>query len=998
MDLSFFYLFGYFSYLRLNFIPKNMETKPLKRIIRPFAFIIFLILVFTISNYVHGQEHQKPDKETTVQVHEEKTEHAAEESHSGNMSPLFFLILALLIGAATRHFLRKSPLPYTVSLLVIGLILGALSRLGYFGEWHIIGLKLNASFISEAVGWAGHIDPHLILYIFLPTLIFEAAFAMDTHTFKKSFTNAFILAVPGILVALFLTALIIVVIKMSGLALGAWTWPIALLFGTVISATDPVAVVALLKELGASKKLGTLIEGESMLNDGTAIVIFMVILLSITGTGDGASPFVEFVRVSIGGTLVGLVIGYIVIAWVKKVFNDALVEITVIVAAAYITFYIAEHFFHVSGVLGLVALGLLMASVGRTRISPEVEHFLHEFWELFAFIANTLIFLIVGVVISNNIVFTPIDFLILIILYIGIHIVRAIVIAMFYPLMKKAGYGLSAKNSYVLWWSALRGAVGLALALIIAGESKIDSDVREQFLFYTAGIVILTLLVNATTIKLLLLKLGLTEIPPAKQKMILNARKYLRQTAETSVEKLKSDRFLNRANWEKVNQYLPEEPETPEIVLDEGQFANLYETRRRILEQEKSSYWNQFKEGLLGPIAVRNLTDAINEIMDSDGKIPLSERKDLEQLWQTPKFLSKLQAVPLLGKISQRFFFDRLAISYDAARGFVEAQYESLKLIEGLAISSDSEELTIDQDLATIENEINENRIHGLTFLRNLKNTYPEIYDAIATRQAIRSNLNNELKIVERLQKKGQIGGDEAEKMIDSIEERMKKLLDSPTEVVPPEKANLLQDIPWLKELDRATFSKIVSLFQHRNYAVGEKIIKEHGHVDGLYVIARGTVKVTINKRLIDILGKGSVIGEIAVLTNVPRTATVTAESPVTVLRLTSVSMQQVIHDNQTLEDKLWQIAAPRLAENVLIELKEFKKMQHSEMQKWLIKGELVVAKKVRNIDLTDKVAILITGKAIKSNDENVEAPCYIEDTGVTLSRDSRMLICNKIS
>ncbi len=989
----------------------------MKRLFHSLFLIIIISTCTVFYNNVLAQEHEKEETEITTQkedvtehndAHSKNAEHAninehSEEpshdegsGHGSNMSPLFFLILALIIGAGTRHFLRKSPLPYTVSLLVIGLGLGALSRLGYFGEWNIIGLKLDAGFISEAVGWAGRIDPHLILYIFLPTLIFEAAFAMDVHTFKKTSANAFILAIPGIIVAIVLTGFVIIGIKLAGIGLNNWTWTMALLFGTVISATDPVAVVAILKEVGASKKLGTLIEGESMLNDGTAIVIFMVIFLGLTGVGSDTSPFLEFLRVAVGGTLVGLAVGYIIIAWVKKVFNDALVEITVIVAAAYMTFYIAEHFLHVSGVLGLVSLGLMMASVGKTRISPEVEHFLHEFWELFAFIANTLIFLIVGVVISDNIVFTANDFIILILLYIGIHIVRAIVIAIFFPIMKKAGYGMSKKDSYVLWWGALRGAVGLALALIVAGESKIDASIRNQFLFYTAGIVTLTLLVNATTIKTLLNKLGLTSVPPAKQKMLLNAKNFLRTASENSIEKLKNDRFLGRANWESVNEYLPEKPKEIEIKLDEGKLANLYETRRRILEKEKSSYWNQFKEGLLGPIAVRNLTDAINEIIDSEGKIPLSERKDLEQLWQTPKFLNKLQSIPILGKISQRFFLDKLATSYDAAKGFVEAQYETLKLAESMAISSDAKELTIDEDLATIESEINENRIHGLTFIRNLKNTYPEIYDSIATRQAIRSSLNSELKTVEKLQKKGQIGSDEAHKMIDSIEARMKRLVDSPPEVKPPEKAKLLLEIPWLKELDKSTFNKIVSLFQHRNYAVGEKIIKEHGHVDGLYVVARGSVKVTINKKLIDILGKGSVIGEIAVLTNIPRTATVTAESPVTVLRLTSVSMQQVIHDNHTLEDKLWQIAAPRLAENVLADHKEFKEVQHPEIQKILSKGELILAKKVRNIDLEDKLSVLITGKAIKANDENIEAPCFINDQSITLSRDSRLLIFPK--
>ena len=293
-------------------------------------------------------------------------------------------------------------------------------------------------FLGQSLDWAGKIDPHLILYVFLPTLIFEAAFAMDVHTFKKSVTNAFLLAVPGIIIALVLTAAIIIGLKGAGLGFAGWGWPMALLFGAVVSATDPVAVVALLKDLGASKKLGTLIEGESLLNDGTAIVIFMVLLATITGTGSDTSPVIEFLRVAVGGTLVGVFFGWLTIRWVKKVFNDALIEITVIVAAAYLTFFVAEHFLHVSGVLGLVALGLMMAGVGRTRISPEVEHFLHEFWELAAFIANTLIFLIVGVVIAHDSQFTGHDVLNLFIIYIGVHIVRAIVIAVLIPPYEKS--------------------------------------------------------------------------------------------------------------------------------------------------------------------------------------------------------------------------------------------------------------------------------------------------------------------------------------------------------------------------------------------------------------------------------------------------------------------------------------------------------------------------------------------------------------------------------
>ena len=219
-----------------------------------------------------------------------------------------------------------------------------------------------------------------------------------------------------------------------------------MLFGAVVSATDPVAVVALLKDLGASKKLGTLIEGESLLNDGTAIVAFVLLIGVVTGAEvfTGTADFIGtaaigFGKIGAAGGLIGVFLGLIAILWVRKVFNDPMIEITVVLVTSYAVFFICEHFFHVSGVLGLVALGIVMAGIGRTRISPEVEHFMHEFWELVAFVANVIIFIVVGVVIAQNANPTGMDFLILVLVYVGIHLVRAINMGTFYPLMKKTG-------------------------------------------------------------------------------------------------------------------------------------------------------------------------------------------------------------------------------------------------------------------------------------------------------------------------------------------------------------------------------------------------------------------------------------------------------------------------------------------------------------------------------------------------------------------------------
>ena len=411
---------------------------------------------------------------------------------------LFFLIVALVIGAATRHFLQKVPLPFTVLLLIFGLAMGALNRAygPHGGQAHESGHVehgegIYAKFIdtlSGAITWGGNLDGHLILYVFLPILIFEAGFALDVHTFKKSFLNAFYLAGPGIVTATVMSGLAFYglvqifggeggVLSEWNVEAGAFVFLASMLFGAVVSATDPVAVVALLKELGASKKLGTLIEGESLLNDGTAIVAFVLLFGVVTAAepflGTGAfigSAAVGFGQIGAAGGLLGVLLGLVAILWVRKVFNDPMIEITVVLVTSYAVFFICEHFFHVSGVLGLVALGIVMAGIGRTRISPEVEHFMHEFWELVAFVANVIIFIVVGVVIAQNAHPTGMDFAILAIVYVAIHLVRAINMGIFYPFMKKAGYGLPGKDAVVVWWGALRGAIGLALALVVYSE------------------------------------------------------------------------------------------------------------------------------------------------------------------------------------------------------------------------------------------------------------------------------------------------------------------------------------------------------------------------------------------------------------------------------------------------------------------------------------------------------------------------------------------------
>ena len=1020
----------------------------------------------------------------------------------GYLYGLFFLILALIIGAAARHFLNKVPLPFTVVLMLIGLGLGFAFRGAHEGGAHAAGhgaghdgfLAKLMDALRGSIEWGANLDPHLILYVFLPILIFEAAYALDVHVFKKSFWNAFYMAGPGIVTATLMTGGCVMVIYSLGWGLTEWNIGtgdlglyLAMLFGAVVSATDPVAVVALLKELGASKKLGTLIEGESLLNDGTAIVAFVVLIGAVTGTSvfTVGSAVSGFFVIGLGGAALGIVVGLVGVAWVKRVFNDPLVETSVMLMTAYLVFYACEHFFAISGVLGLVTLGLVWAGMGRTRISPEVQHFMHEFWEFTAFVANVVIFIVVGVVIALKVHPQPIDYLVLALVYVVIHLVRFVNIGVLYPIMRKTGYGLPKKDAVVVWWGALRGAIGLALALVVYGQAPemhfevkngghgytadskvffVDADgkreqlesvaltlaaahgeshddahgekhgesheglavadlaiggdylkpfdddgaklaaererltkgkiviegggseavieasllgiskrIRDQFLFLISGIVLLTLLVNATTIKFLVNGLGLTRIPAVKAKMMTATSASIVKNCENEMDVLKSDSFLGGANWSRVREFLPEPIVITDVEGDPDAIDTVAETRRRILEKESSSYWKQNREGLLGAGGVNQLYNNIKEVLDQGGKVPLSDRDYLDSIWQVPKWMESLKGLPVFRQI----FMDRLATTYEAAKSFVIAQEEVAKLVDSLVANTagDIGQAAADEKAKLLKGEIMQNRLRGLNFLRDMRENYPELIVGIETKDAARSVLNHERNTIKKLKAAGTIELDEADQMIVDVEGRMKDIMDRPLILRLPEPEEILREVTWLKGLSEDNITKIIKLSDKRTYQPGDVIMEQGDRGDGMILVTQGSVKISIVGTVVDILGRGSVIGEMAVLAGVPRTADIIADTTVTALWMGSTEMNEAMAKSPALAKGLWETAGRRFTENLLKSQEPYLHMSPWEFRRWLSGGEVVTPAPGDSLDLFGKVAILVSGTAtVPGADEPVSA------------------------
>ena len=294
--------------------------------------------------------------------------------------PEIVLIISILLAIAViaAGLLRDVPIPDSVILVVIGIVLGELAG-------RVDWLAPLASF---------RLTRDLVFFVLLPVLIFEAGYNLNARQLVKDIVPILALAVPALLIS---TALIGVGIHLL-LGLDLLT---ALLFGALISATDPVAVIALFKELGAPLRLTVLVEGESLLNDATAIVVFGIVLgLVVSGAElTGAAlllSVLKFLWVFVGGGLVGLALGAVIGEIVYRLRTALAGVLAMSVVAAYASFIVAEHLLHVSGVMASASAAVTLGALTMVRMPQSATATVGELWEMLALICNALLFLLVG--------------------------------------------------------------------------------------------------------------------------------------------------------------------------------------------------------------------------------------------------------------------------------------------------------------------------------------------------------------------------------------------------------------------------------------------------------------------------------------------------------------------------------------------------------------------------------------------------------------------------
>lgn len=388
------------------------------------------------------------------------------------------IALLLFISALVALITRRLKLPYSIGLVLAGLLMGSLNWID------------TIPFTKE-----------LLFAILLPPLIFEAAFALEWSHLKQNLPVILVLATLGVILSTGLTT-------MGMLSFAGWDWITALLFGTLIAATDPVAVIATFKEAGVDGRLKLLVEAESLFNDGTAAVLFALALA--LGSGVPLSP-VEMVQnllwTILGGIAIGIALSGFLLFLAGKT-EEHLVETVFTMVAAYGSFILAEEV-HCSGILATLSAGLMLGNVGTLgAITDRGREALQAFWETIAFVANVIIFMLIGIREANLDLSTilPTAILAIVITTIG----RAVAIYPLSFLFHKTPLRIEQNHQHILFWGGLRGALALALALGLPQ----NLPHREEIIGVTFAVVTFSVFIQGLTITPLLKRLNLIDTTP----------------------------------------------------------------------------------------------------------------------------------------------------------------------------------------------------------------------------------------------------------------------------------------------------------------------------------------------------------------------------------------------------------------------------------------------------------------------------------------------------
>lgn len=812
--------------------------------------------------------------------------------HSSAIAELVLgLCILLLLASATLAAAKRLHLPFTILLVIVGLVIAALSSSLPHG-------------LAELLDF--HVSPDIILYVFLPSLIFESAFHLDARQLRDNLSPVLALAVPGLLIST-------VVIAGFVTAFTDVPFTAALVLGAILSATDPVAVIALFHQLGAPQRLTVLVEGESLFNDATAIVAAKILLaVAVAGyvTLDTVTAgVVDFLVVFFGGIVVGWVMALLAGLLLGAVHENQAIETTILTVLAYLSFIVGEELLHVSGVMATVAAGLTIGGWGRSKISPRVNAYIEHFWAYVAFVANALIFLLVGLTIELDALARHAD--ILLIAVVAMLVSRALVIYTLVPAIGRLPGAERVDRAYqtVMYWGGLRGAVALAVVLSLG-----DFAWTEAFTAVVMGAVLFTLVVQGLTMEPLIRWLGLDRPSPGDRfardeiqvETALNAIARIPELGAGGLFSARIARDLETRHREEIAQLrgtlqaLREQELSPE---EEERVLLL-----RCLAVEKTAYYEQFSRHHVTEDAYRVAAHRVTRRIDD-----LRHFGRLGDESAPPRPVGQRLLARLPGGLARRLSARATARAYQLAW----AEFQACRHVDTFLDEAGAADAVDDRALDAARAHYAARRDATRRALDDWAEQFPEFVAAMQQRLAERLILRVERDGIAGHIESGALPHGLGEELLEAFDDRIRHLGGVSAGALAVEPAELLRKVPFFADAPADDVARIVQRLKPLTVAPGESIVRQGETGATMYFIARGVVRVLRHdgddaEHEVATLIAGDFFGEIAILRDEPRTATCRAATACALYELTRADVQDAVALCPAIGESLQRAAAAR--------------------------------------------------------------------------------------
>ncbi len=800
------------------------------------------------------------------------------------LSEVVLVVMGLLtVAMIAAAICRNIPVPYTVVLVIVGTVLGFIAR--HYPEFAFL-IKFQ-------------LTKDIVLFLFLPALIFESAINLDARSLMKDIMPILVLAVPAMLI--------------SAAIIGIGLWLIqdftlfhALLFGALISATDPVAVIALFKELGAPQRLTTLVEGESLFNDATAIVFFNIILVLPAvhsfGLYDAGIAIFDFFKVFLGGVCVGTVIGILFSELLFRMRAGVSSYLVMSIVLAYGSFVIADHVLDVSGVMAVVSAAIALGILGFSRIPQTERETVDETWDVIVLICNSLLFLLVGLSVDVSQLYSHLDSIAIAIVLVllaraaGVYTMVPATIRLF------SLPNVSMGERHIMWWGGLKGGLAIAIVLSI----PVDMPGRETLLYITLGVVLFSLLINASTIRPLMNRLGFNNFTGDEVAELKHGLIQSQQYADKILHSFLDAGLISRSTQQLIQNKTKQVFRVDDDSSDESiESRHVHITALRIEMHELKYLYDIGFLQYYTYLSIKNSLQHERESINSDhaqknqSNVFLKIESMLIRWFREVNWATGLLARYQYLRFSQSLQRDIAGIL------ICEKVIEQLNQIDDF--NAAFKQQVIDEYTAR--------SVRRKERLERVAEDFPDFYLRFETRLFAKVALVAAEFFNNEAHHNGEIGS----KVHTNIERRIYQALNQLQPISDPapklRPSDLIGMVPLLNGLSSVVLERLSKLAKALTFLPGDLVIGEGEKGDSLYIITHGLVSVYKEgheSTPIASLRDGDFFGEMALLDTQVRTANVRAVKSTTLLRLSRKDVLSIASKEPELKQRLEEISSSR--------------------------------------------------------------------------------------